>query len=321
MSTQNHTPPAPATAIVGLKIACVGEAMLELSALKAPGLATVGIAGDAFNTAIYLRRALPEAFDVSFVTAFGTDPMSDQFVDFIAGEGVLTNRIKRDADRLPGIYAINTDSKGERSFDYWRENSAARDMFKTPNGTDFQLLEGMDVIYLSAITLAILSADVREQLLDWLQGFRRAGGIFAFDSNYRPRLWASKDEARAVTNRAWNLTDIALPSIDDEHALFDENSAATTLDRFKTYGCDIGALKRGALGPVPINSSTKVDQTYPIVERVVDSTAAGDSFNAGFLGCHLTGGTITESLKKGHALSTEVVMHSGAITPRPTHKY
>lgn len=318
MKPQNQNPRTPT---VDLKVACIGEAMLELSAINAPGLATLGIAGDVFNTAIYLRRALPKTCDVSFVTALGTDPMSDQFIDFVAQENILTNRIKRDPNRLPGIYAINTDSMGERSFDYWRDASAARTMFQTAAGTDFKPLEGMDVIYLSAITLAILGAEVRNDLLDWLQDFRKKGGIFAFDSNYRPRLWASKDEARTVTNRAWSLTDIALPSIDDEHDLFDETTTAATLDRFKAYGCAVGALKCGALGPLPINASATVNQSYTILDRVVDSTAAGDSFNAGFLASHLTGGDIAEALQKGHTLSTEVVMHSGAITPRPVHKY
>lgn len=318
MNTQNQN---HGSASAHIKVGCIGEAMLELSSLQAPGLAKVGIAGDVFNTAIYLKRALPDTCEVCFISALGSDPMSDQFIDFVAQEGIQTNRIKRDTDRLPGIYAINTDSEGERSFDYWRENSAARTMFETENGTDFQLLEGMDVIYLSAITLAILSPDVREKLFDWLQAYRQSGGKFAFDSNYRPRLWSSKAEARSVTDRAWSLSDIALPSIDDEHALFDEDTAAATLDRFMTYGCGVGALKRGALGPVPINTSTKVNQSYPVVERVVDSTAAGDSFNAGFLGSYLTGGSIADALQKGHALSSEVVMHSGAITPRPVHKY
>lgn len=238
-----------------LRIACVGEAMIELSLANAPGPAHVGIAGDALYTAIYMQRAIGDPHQVSFVSVIGTDTLSDQIFSFVADEGLSTAALRRDSHRLPGIYAVSTDSMGERSFLYWRENSAARLLFQNGGQTCFDALQGFDVIFLSAITLAILPEIVRVELFKCITQFRAEGGKFAFDSNYRPRLWNSRAEARDNVERAWQLCDIALPSLDDEIELFDEPNEAAVLKRFATYNGLTGVLKRGERGPCPINTS------------------------------------------------------------------
>ena len=86
---------------MGRKIACVGEAMVELS-LDADGQAArIGYAGDTLNTAIYLARACGSAHDVAFVSRVGRDSFSDRMIAFVENEGVSTSQIARDEERLP----------------------------------------------------------------------------------------------------------------------------------------------------------------------------------------------------------------------------
>ena len=190
-----------------LKIACVGEAMIELVLDNDGTAANVGYAGDTLNTAIYLRRQIATENEVAFVSCIGEDTFSDRMACFIESQGVSTRSLSRIRDRLPGLYSIATDQNGERSFYYWRENSAARLMFA---GGNFKALENCDVIYLSGISLAILPEDTREALFLWIESFRKAGGLFSFDSNYRPRLWKSPEAARnavarLICNQGWRL--------------------------------------------------------------------------------------------------------------------
>lgn len=286
-----------------MRIACIGEAMIELTMNGAQ--AGVGVAGDTLNTAIYLHRAAP-LLSVDYVTCLGDDPFSDRILEFIAGNGVGTSAIQRLPGASPGLYAITTSEAGERSFTYWRSASAARRLFVDGN---FALLEPYGALYLSGITLAILSQGTRLALLDWLQN---CPATVIYDSNYRPGLWDSTDHARQITAAMWARADMVLPSIDDEMDLFGESAAQVTA-RFAGHKGQ-GALKQGALGPVSIGDP--VDQPYAPAPKVVDTTAAGDSFNGAYLGACLTGASQAEALMQGHRLAREVVQHRGAIMPQ-----
>lgn len=289
--------------------------MIELSLGADDGQSRVGYAGDTLNTAIYLRRGLPAEYDVEFVSVVGGDPLSDRMLAFIEAEGVGTAHMRRHPERIPGLYAITTDAEGERSFTYWRENSAARTLFVDDDGADFEALSEFDLVYYSAITLAILSDPARAAFFEWIDRFRAAGGEIAFDSNYRPRLWASAEIARDAVATAWSKCDVAFPSVDDEIELFDDAGPDAVLKRIEGYGCRFGALKRGGEGPLPIGQSLEDLPDFRRVEKVIDTTAAGDSFVGGFLVEYAQGGPIDAALLSGHEYAACVITHPGAIIP------
>jgi len=189
-------------------------------------------------------------------------------------------------------------------------------LFQTPDGLDFTSLAGFDVIYLSAITLAILPAEVRKALLGWIRQARINGDcLFAFDSNYRPSLWTKPGEARDWVEKAWRITDIALPSMDDETAMFKDASTEAIFARFADYGPKTGALKNGADGPLPLSPLADLPEFSPAL-KVVDTTAAGDSFNGTFLGAILTGRNLPTALAEGHQCASQVVGFAGAFAKK-----
>jgi len=304
------------------RILCVGEAMAELMlGSNEDSMPELGFAGDTMNTAIYLKRLMADRAEVVYKTVVGHDPLSARLIGLLERESINTSQIRRSEERLLGLYAITTDQAGERTFSYWRSQSAARTLFQIESGMDFQDLASADVIYFSAITLAILPSDVRMALLDELARRRKTDQVvIVFDSNYRPALWESQAEAQRVVSAAWRITDIALPSIDDEQSLFGEADQTAVVNRLRSYGVRRGALKRGASGPLSLNESlpqaeTELDLSNELPVEVVDTTAAGDSFNAGYLSAVLDGGDDQAALRAGHACSVRVIGHSGGIIP------
>jgi len=295
-------------------IVCIGEAMVELSLGNGDEI-SLGFAGDTLNTAIYLKRLFGNAAQVSYCTVLGSDPLSARLIKFIESESIDTRTVGRSEQRGVGIYSISTDANGERSFNYWRDNSAARTLF---SDGDFSALDNFDVVYLSAITLAILPDNIRSRLLDKLAALRdEKKASIAFDSNYRPALWESRTSAKEIIEKAWRITDIALPSVDDELAIFEEANEEEVIARFNRYGVTSGALKRGASGPLPLGENTEdhVNINYPSIDKVVDSTAAGDSFNAGFLYTWLAENDRSAALLTGHNCAATVIGYAGAIVP------
>jgi 2-dehydro-3-deoxygluconokinase len=288
--------------------------MVELTLPRADGEGSrVGFAGDTLNAAVYLKRSAPE-LEVAYVTALGTDPLSERMVGFFAAEGLDTSLIERRPDRVPGLYAISLDAAGERSFTYWRDSSAARTLFLAPAVVTPDRLRGFDLVYLSGISIAVLAPEARAALRAFLEGFRAAGGRVAFDSNYRPRLWPDVATARRETSAFWQITDIGLPSLDDELALFGERGEAEVLARLAAAGLRRGALKRGPGGPLPLGPAGPLP-AFPPAARVVDTTAAGDSFNGAYLAALMRGEPEAVCLAAGHAMASEVIGHQGAITP------
>ncbi len=194
------------------RVACIGECMIELKQAEG-GLYSRGYGGDTLNTAVYLARL---GTGVDYITALGDDQLSDEMIAGWAAEGVGTTRVLRLPGKLPGIYMIQTDEKGERRFFHWRESAAARSLMDLPETADIlHSLAGYDVVYLSAITLSLYSETGRARLFEALQRARTSGARFAFDTNFRVRGWPDPDVARAVYRNAFEIADIVLASTED----------------------------------------------------------------------------------------------------------
>ncbi|MEC8091263.1 MAG: sugar kinase [Pseudomonadota bacterium] len=295
------------------RLLAIGEVMAEIRTAGDDGFA-LGFAGDTYNTAVYAAREIGVPGAVAYLTRVGSEPLSAALVERAAGEGIDTTHVAVDPDRNIGIYSVSTDAHGERSFHYWRADSAARRLFAVEETAMF--MPGAEIIYLSGITLAILAPAARHRLVEALAARRAAGTRIAFDSNYRPKLWDDAAAARAAMQALWEVTDIALPSIDDEMELFGDSGEAAVIDRFAERSWEGIAIKRGIRGPVSPHLDAAAHPDFPPADRVVDTTAAGDSFNGGYLAAFLAGKDEAARLAAGHALAARVVGAPGAIIPR-----
>jgi 2-dehydro-3-deoxygluconokinase len=254
----------------------IGEAMLELS--RRGGGWQLGYGGDTLNTAIHLARA---GIKTAYLTALGSDPFSDEMKQKWASEGLDISLTLADPARNPGLYAINTDDAGERSFTYWRDASAARGVFSCAGiETALKQAAQTDLLGFSLISLAILPQEGREQLLALARQVRARGGKVVFDGNYRPRLWASPIHAQRARDAAIGVADIGLPTLEDETLLSGERDSDAVAAHWASLGCAETVVKLGAKG-CRLPDGTVMPP--PEVLKPIDTSGAGDAFNGGYL--------------------------------------
>ncbi|MGR5335018.1 sugar kinase [Vibrio gigantis] len=317
-------------------IAIIGECMIELNG-KPFGSMHQTFGGDTLNAAVYLSRGCEanlkqDDIKVSYVTALGADPISKGMLERWQREGVSTDLVLQDSQRTPGLYLIQLDEAGERTFLYWRNQSAARYLLQHPDFNQIkQALRNVDMLFLSGITLAILPEQDRIELLNILVELKTQGVEIAFDSNFRPALWP-QDENQTVKNSyqaMYTLTDLALVTFDDEQLIWGDTSPEQTIERLTALGVKRCIVKLGADGCLIQGNTSQGNReqdsgaasapravpTHP-VENVVDTTSAGDSFNGGFLSAYLTGEDLVTSCQRGNAMAGAVIQHRGAIIPK-----
>ena len=302
-----------------MKIASIGECMLEVALGSESSNAQFGCGGDTYNCAVYMRREIaaarpPQPATVHYVTALGDDSLSAQLIAQWEAQGLNTQLAFRLPEKLPGLYLIQTASDGERQFHYWREQAAVRDLFSQGRNEVLEAaLSEFDLIYFSGITIAILDSLARDALFDLLSTLRAGGKTkIAFDPNYRAQLWSAA-QASAALERFVPLVDIALPGLADQHALTPGVDSADTARHWHDLGACEVVVKNGE--QPALVSDARDTHWVPVPARVTatDTTAAGDSFNAAYLAARMLGETAQSAATAGHRLASRVVQARGAI--------
>lgn len=290
----------------------IGECMVEMAPASARDEFKRGFAGDTFNTSWYVKALAPQ-WNSRFVSRVGSDAVSDDMLAMMAQAGIDTDHILRSPDRSVGLYLIAL-LDGERSFSYWRDRSAARQLADNRAALEAATCDG-DILYFTGITLAILDATGRQTLLDVMRNARAAGKIVVFDSNLRPRLWASNTDMTDTIMRAAAVSDIVLPSFDDEAVHFGDGDITATRLRYLDAGATTVVVKNGA-GDIHYTHNGQTGRVTPGVARdVVDTTSAGDSFNAGFLvGLHQRG-SVEDAIRLASKIAGHVIGQKGALVP------
>lgn len=300
----------------GFDLVGIGEGMVEFHASGAFACAETfhrGFAGDVVNSLIHASRL---GLRTALVSRIGDDAFAPALVAAWTAEAVDLNH----APVVPGengLYFILTDASGEREFLYRRAGSAASQI--GPGDIDSALLGAARFVLVSGITQAIsATAEAAVAAACALEG-ARANTVY--DPNYRPRLWAPRGGVVAARRAfasiaaqfAWILPSfpadlplIGAGALDDRAAL----SAFAAVS-----GADV-ALKLGEHG-VLLHVRGRVTHVPAVPAPViVDTTGAGDAWNAAFLHGLASGQAPEQAAAAANLYAVGILGFRGAIPPR-----
>jgi len=289
--------------------------MVEFTCEK--GRRVEGFGGDTLNAALYLARLLKgREVTVSYATRLGDDAPSHAMLRAWRQEGIDCALVEQVPGCSLGCYWINVDARGERVFTYDRAGAPAREMFSGDASALVAKLRRHDALYVSGITLAILRPVGRDRLLHLMKAMKDAGKAVIYDTNHRPALWDKAEGALAANRAALNAATLALPSREDLAGLFGLESARDCLALLTGLAIPEIVLKQGG-DPVHLvyEGRHKIVALEP-VGTPVDTTAAGDSFNAGYIAGRLAGESPPRATDRAIRLSRLVIGHRGALVPR-----
>jgi sugar/nucleoside kinase (ribokinase family) len=99
-------------------------------------------------------------------------------------------------------------------------------------------------------------------------------------------------------------------------ALFETDDLGEALEKIRPL-VGVAAITRGELGSVVVTAGETIDVSAAHVEKIVDTTGAGDLYAAGFLFGLTTGATLAECGRIGSIAAAEIIGHFGGRPETP----
>ena len=285
----------------------IGECLIELSE-DAPKMYNQSFAGDVFNTLFYAARL---GLETGFISHFGQDKLTKGIWKIMDRERIDRSCTSRSEKKNNGLYLISTDKDGEPTYTFWREDSAARYILKSLDQKKIvDYILSAEYFHSSAIALAVMGD--YEKFISILKKVH-GNTITTFDSNYRKNLW--KDIHKLVTflELAAPLIDVLFVSASDDFHIFGNRSAHAAMDYYKLLGYKTVIFRQGA-DEVLASEDNMVLHIPPVQNvTIVDTTAAGDAFNAGFIAARIEGKILTDAVRRGNECAAFVISRKGGL--------
>jgi sugar/nucleoside kinase (ribokinase family) len=269
-----------------VKVVLAGDCGVD----RYPALGFDRAGGITLNVAAHARRLFPRSARISVVTALGTDPESAIARQALRGLGVEC--LVREIPGTTSLQIIDLEPSGEKIFVSYHQGVLG----------DFRV--GEDERALIADSDLLVAPHYRQ-----IDGF--FSSVMASPSRgLRVVDFADVAEDPATTNveRFVDHLDIAFFGLDDSHELLIDELEEIARIREKLFIVTLGAGGSMALG--------EEDRIYcpaAAVEKVVDTTGAGDTFAAAFLSEYMVSRDVPRSLARGAEEAAKTVERLGAF--------
>jgi 2-dehydro-3-deoxygluconokinase/2-dehydro-3-deoxygalactonokinase len=292
-------------------VVTLGESLIQLNAVTRGPLRHVTlferhIAGAETTVAVCVRR---QGLSSGLITRVGDDEFGKCILNWVRGEGVDTSQIRVDTEAPTGIYFVQRGFPipSESKMFYYRKGSAGSRI--SPSDVDPDYLGAAKLFHTTGITPA-LSENALEATRKALEISISNNLIVSFDTNIRPVLWGSIDNAVRVLTPIIEKVDILFTDPRDASILLNVQDVDQMIDGFLKFGVETVVLKMGRKGAIAANRREKVSvQAFEVY--VEDPIGAGDAFAGTFITSRLKGRSLEESLKRAVIAGSLVVTVRG----------
>ena len=270
----------------------------------------INFGGDTYNSAVYFSRLTNNKTNTFYSTALGKDNFSKKMISRFKNENIKCDYIRTDGENPPGLYSIEINEKGERSFSYWRDQSPSKYIFLGSKGKKLiKDINNADIFYYTGISAGILDEKQRKDLIN----IGSSAIICGFDFNYRSQLHYNNKVSQLLFNEINNRVDIHFVSFDDARELFNIKSP---LEIFEIINEKKNLILIRYKNSIIFKNKQQEIKTVTVPHgEVVDTTAAGDAFNGSFLAIMNNNKNVPveENILISHSVTREVIKHRGAI--------
>jgi 2-dehydro-3-deoxygluconokinase len=289
-------------------ICSIGECMIEMTNVEKE-LYNYSVAGDTLNFTSYLDQSI---FNKFYLTAIGTSDINKGVISFFKKKKINTDLVKKISSKEIGLYLIKNTKRGEKKFYYWRDDSAANFFFNHINKSFFIKKYTFDYIYLTGITLSILDFKNIDKFITNLSVLRKKNSKIIFDFNIRIKRW-SKKNLNLYLNKILPNIDILFCSGEDLVCWKKNNNIKTFQYILKKFNIYHAIYRKNE----EYNYSFYKNKKYMIknkpIKKVVDTSGAGDGYNAAYLSSFIISNNPQIALNEASKIGAKIVMKKGAI--------
>ena len=271
--------------------------------------------GAPMNTIVGVARLGVKA---GAVAAVGEDPFGEYIIKEFKRNNVDTSHvIMKKGKRTTLAFVINEPVTGERTFFFYRKPWAGgtADSALTTKDIDHKYISKSKILHVSGFALS--QNPSRKAILEAIRFAKEQGVKISFDPTLRLDVWNSQLSIRKMYNYVLKMADIATFSSEEAEFIFKTKEPKEAAERALEFGVEIVGVKLGAKGAL-IRSKDGVEVFAPSYNvNVIDTTGAGDGWNAGLLVGLIKKLGLEDCVKIANAVGAFVVTKRGAITALP----
>ena len=226
----------------------------------------------------------------------------------LQSENIYTRALVEDENYFTTLAFVELDKNGERKFSFARKPGADTQLRK--DELDRELLQHCKIFHFGSLSLT--EEPSRSATLEALKEAKRHGALISYDPNYRARLWENEKTAVASMQSVIPVVDVMKVSEEELLLLTEEPDYEKAALKILKQGPRIVAVTLGEKGAMIATQQHCETVKATPVEKIIDTTGAGDCFWGGFLSIYLKYGKGIEVLSWEEIMQCAVMGNSVA---------